>query len=262
MDPHTAPAGEAWRLGPGPFIFSGVPPLCVGDIDLINESDDKVRVRRIPVVGYGDAALPAGLSELRVATLLPPGHRMRARAFFRVDPSTRPGTYRADLSCGNQQEPVIVHVWERRTVRIDPGEIRLRGAAGEHLTTVVVVRNDGNVTENMRDLALVFLEEHNWVGRSAVFALRETKAEEGHQAYLDRVLYELKDSLARPARVNLRSEVTELHPGETREVELEMTLPGELMKGRTYFGSTRFMGSKLIFTVECTASNHATSGRT
>jgi hypothetical protein len=26
MEPHTAPPGDAWRLGKGPFIFSGVAP--------------------------------------------------------------------------------------------------------------------------------------------------------------------------------------------------------------------------------------------
>ena len=119
MEPHTAPPGDAWRLGKGPFIFSGVPPLCVGAIDLINESDEKVRVRRIPVVGHKNEALSSlGLDELRVTTPLPPRRRTRARALFRVEPYTPPGTYTADLSCGRQYETVIVHVWELSLIHI------------------------------------------------------------------------------------------------------------------------------------------------
>jgi hypothetical protein len=264
METPVSPPGEAWHLGTGPFIFSGVPPLGMGDIDLFNDSDLKVRVRTIPVVGYEGAAHLArfGLGELRVATPLRPGQRTRARAFFRLDPSTPPGTYHGALACGAQQEPVTVHVWERRAVRIDRGEIHLRGVAGETLTTVIVVRNEGNVTESFRDLALVFLEERNWVGRAAVFALRDTKADDNHQAYLDRVLGELKESLVRPARINLRSDVVELQPGEIREIGLDVTLPAELIKGRCYFGSTRCMSGKLIFRVECTGGHRAANGRT
>jgi hypothetical protein len=262
MQPHTAPPGDAWRLGPGPFIFSGVPPLCVGDLDLINESDEKVRVRAIPVVGHKDQALSnLGFSELRVGTRLPPHHRTRARAFFLVNPYTPPGTYTADLSCGSQNEPVIVHVWENLGLRVEPSEIRLRGAGGDVLTTVAVITNEGNVTETLPDHALVFLEERNWVGRSLVFALRETNAEDGHQTYFDRVVRELKVSLARPARVNLRSEVSEFRPSETHEIELEITLPAELVKGRIYFGSTKFMSSKLILKVECNGASNSTIRR-
>ena len=262
MEPYSAPPGEAWRLGEGPFIFSGLPPLCIGAIDLINETDEKVRVRRIPVLGRkGDALASLGLDELRVAVSLPPRRRTRARAFFRVDPYTPPGTYTADLSCGDQHEKVIVHVWERTGLQVDPGEIRLFGAAGETLTTTVVVRNESNTVQTHREVALVFLEERNWIGRSLVFALREAKEEEGHQAALDRVLHELKISLARPARINIRTDFAELQPGEARELELEIALPAELVKGRTYFGSTKFMSGKLNFKVECNGAQNSTKRR-
>jgi hypothetical protein len=72
---------------------------------------------------------------------------------------------------------------------------------------------------------------------------------------------EMHDSLVRPARVTLRYDTAEIQPGDTREVELNITLPGELVKGRTYFGSARFMSGKLIFRVECTGGNHSTAGR-
>jgi hypothetical protein len=262
MEPYSDPPGEAWRLGQGPFIFSGVPPLCVGAVDLINDSDEKVRVRRIPVVGHKDQASSSlGLNELRVTTPLLPHQRTRARAFFRLHPYTPPGTYTAHLSCGSQQVPVTVHVWERAGVQVDPGQIRLCGEAGETLSTMVVVTNDSNIARSHREVALVFLEERNWIGRSLVFALRETKEDEGHQACLDRVVHELKISLARPARVTIRTDFSELQPGEKVEVELDIALPAELVKGRTYFGSTKFMGGKLNFLVDCNGAGNSTKRR-
>jgi hypothetical protein len=262
MQPHTAPPGDAWQLGRGPFIFGGVPPICAGDLELINSSDEKVRVRTIPVVGYeNSAASNLGLAELRVGVRLAPRDRTRARAYFAVKPHTPPGTYTADLSCGSQRERVVVHVRENQSLRIDPEEIHLRGAAGDVLTTVVVVTNDGNVSETMRDLALVFLEERNWVGRSLVQALRDTKADEGHQTFLDRLTRELRVTMARPARVTIRSDNSELRPGETREIELETELPAELIKGRFYFGQTPFMSGELFFEVECNGAKNSTKRR-
>jgi hypothetical protein len=262
MEPYTAPPGEAWRLGRGPFIFGGVPPICVGDLELINASDEKIKVRTIPVVGNEDSAVSSlGLTELKVGVRLAPRNRTRARAHFLLAPHTPPGTYTAELSCGGQREPVVVHVRENRSLRIDPEEIRLRGAAGDVLTTLMVITNDGNVTETMRDLALVFLEERNWVGRSLVQALRDTKADEGHQTFLDRLLRELRVTMARPTRVNIRGGASELRPGETREIEIETELPDELIKGRTYFGQTPFMSGELFFEVECNGAKNSAKRR-
>ena len=262
MEPYTAPPGDAWRLGRGPFIFSGVPPVCAGDLELFNDSDEKVKVRAIRVVGHEDQAVATlGLGELRVGARLTPHDRTRARAHFLLDPHTPPGTYRANLSCGSQLEPVVVHVFEKLALGVEPDVIQLRGAGGDVLTALVVITNRGNVTETLRDRALVFLEERNWVGRSMVYALRETKAEEGYQPYLHRLVTELRATIARPARVTLRGEVSEVHPGVTLEVRLEITLPDELSKGRTYVGSTPFMSSELFFEVECNGARKSTKRR-
>ncbi len=73
MDTQVAASAEAWRLDRGPFIFSGVPPMCVGDVDLINDSDEKVKVKAISVVGDEVRALGStGLSELRIGARLAP----------------------------------------------------------------------------------------------------------------------------------------------------------------------------------------------
>ena len=262
MDTQVAASAEAWRLDRGPFIFSGVPPMCVGDVDLINDSDEKVKVKAISVVGDEVRALGStGLSELRIGARLAPQQRTRTRAHFLIDPHTPPGAYSAELCCGSQRERIVVHVWEKPGVRIDPTPIRLRGAGGDVLKKIVVISNDGNVTETLPDVALVPFQEQRWTGRSMVTAVRETEANEGISEYLDRVVRELKGTLPRPARVTLRSEAFEFRPGKTREVELEIRLPAEFAKGRGYIGWGAFMSGQLIFKVECNGAINSTKRR-
>jgi hypothetical protein len=260
MEPYTAPPGAAWRLGRGPFIFSGFPPLCTGEIELLSASDEKVKIRSIAVVGR-DQSPVLGAGDLRVGIALAPRERKRVSAHFVVEPHTAPGSYTVDLSCGDQSETAVVHVFEKLGVQIEPDVIQLRGAGGDVVEALVVITNRGNVSETLRDLVLVFLEEQNWVGRSMVHALRETTADEGHQSYLDRVLRELRSSIAHPARVNLRGEISEIRPGERRELRLEIKLPDELVKGRIYEGSTAFMSGELSFEVECNGSSNSTKRR-
>jgi hypothetical protein len=61
--------------------------------------------------------------------------------------------------------------------------------------------------------------------------------------------------------VTLRGEFAQLHPGETRETELEITLPADLHKGRNYFGSTPFMSGRLGFNVDCNGATNSTIRR-
>jgi uncharacterized membrane protein len=234
--------------------------MCTGDIELLNDSDQKVKVRAIPLFNR-DNSSALGASELRVGTSLAPRERKRVPAHFLLDSHTPPGNYTVELSCGDQNETAVVHVFEKLGVQVEPDVIRVRGGGGDVVEALLVITNRGNISETLRELALVFLEEQNWVGRSLVYALRETKAEEGHQPYLDRVVGELRASISRPARVTLRGEISEIRPGERREVRVEIKLPDELIKGRIYEGSTAFMSSELFFEVECNGSSNSTKRR-
>jgi hypothetical protein len=249
------------RLGGGPYIFSGVPPLLTGQLELSNVSDEKLKLRSLSVAPEAPAMRARGFEEVQVGVRLAPNERARAQAHFVIDQYTPPGTYRATIDVGDQRQPIVAHVFEKLDLRIEPSRMQLRGAGGDVVRQPLVISNRGNVTETLRELALVFLEERHWVNRSLVFALRETAADEGHQAYLDRVVKELRGSLIRPARVVLHGDVKALEPGQTAEVELEMTLPRELVKGRTYIGSTPFMSGTLSFEVECNGSTNSTQRR-
>jgi hypothetical protein len=156
---------------------------------------------------------------------------------------------------------VVIHVFENLGIQVVPGAILLRGAGGDVLHSLVVLSNRGNVTETVPETALIFLEERNWVGRSLVHALRESDEDERHQEYLDRLFRELRATVSRPSRVTVKSGAGELRPGEVRELELEVALPSELIKGRTYYGSTRFMSARLVFEVVCNGTTSSTKRR-
>jgi hypothetical protein len=91
--------------------------------------------------------------------------------------------------------------------------------------------------------------------------MRQTKEGEGIQAFLDHLIGELKNSMPREARVELRPEISALHPGETRDLDLAMTLPTDLRKGRTYYGFAKFMSGELKFKVECNGASQSTKRR-
>jgi len=261
MHHQSAEVVPTWRLGRGPLIFHGAPPLCVGEIELINDSDKRILVRSIAASPKGDTASRAGLTQLRVNARVEPNQRTRARAYFQVDRLMPPGTYAVDLAIGGRTEHAVVHVWQKANLTIDPRIIQLRSSGGETLKAVVIISNEGNVTESCREVALAYLEEHEWLGRAQVYAMRKTRKDEGILAYLDHLIEELKTTMPGEVEVKLRTEIPELRPGETREVELDITLPNDLHKNRTYYGFAPFMGTELKFKVECTSAGNSTSRR-
>lgn len=262
MQKYTAPPGEAWRLGVGPFIMSGVPPMCSGELEIINTSDEKVKVRAIAAIPTAREALAVrGLGELRLAARMAPRDRARVHAHFLVDPYMPPGKYTADLACGDQREQVVVHVFEKREIRVAPDRLPFRGTGGDILSHVLLITNHGNVTHTVPPLALVHLEERDWVGRSLVYALRQMEEGEGHHAYLDRLVREMRATDQRPARVTFHAEPPEIHPGETREIRLEIALPETLIKGRTYVRVLPFMSTELLFEVECNGAPQSSKRR-
>lgn len=251
MRTSNTPAGQAWRLGTGPFVFSGRPPFITGQLEIINTSDERVRVRAIPATST-DA--PQGMAELRVLARVPAHGRAQVSGHFVVDRGSTPGRYTAELRCGDQREDIVVHVLDRDAVRTDPGTIRLRGRAGDVLPHTVVASNDGNVAHAVPKVLLVFFEEQDWIGRSVVDALRDTEPDTPYSGYLDRLLREFRSSLLSPARVIVDRDVETLEPGHVAEMTLRLSAPPGLVKGRHYVGSTTFLGRPLQFELECTGA--------
>jgi Arc/MetJ-type ribon-helix-helix transcriptional regulator len=254
MEMYTAPPGEAWRLGEGPFIFAGRPPLLTGELEIQNLTQEKLRVRGIRATGGDDpdSQQAYGMDVVRTAVRLLPQQRARVTGQVVVEQSTPPGTYRTQLTCGEQREEAVIHVFANEIVDVQPRPLAIAAPAGDPVSPVVIATNHGNVVQPIPAVVLVFLEEFYWVNRSLVFALRETTDQEGHQAYLDRALREIQGSLLSPVRVTITADRQELRPGETVQTSIKLRLPTEMARGRVYIGSVPFIGGTLEFKITCT----------
>jgi hypothetical protein len=260
MDKYTHPPGTAWHVvTERPVVFRGVPPLCAGEVELVNETDEKVKVRTLDTRPAKAGAIQLGV--VRVGARLAPRSTVRAPAVIEVAESTPPGRYEIQAE-GFGERPVIVQVFEKEDVALDPSQIRVRGAPGDVVTVSVAAANHGNVTVSIPEAALVHLEEDAWLGRALVFALRDASPDEGAQKYLDRVFKEMRETDVRPMRVDVTGGGKyELAPGDSADLDLTMTLPDELIKGRTYVRAIDFMTASLFFEVICDGSTVSTKRR-
>lgn len=256
----SGPEG-ALRLGEGPLLFSGTPPVLRGEVALENTSVERLKVRAIATAGPAPAAKAkarraaapsAVFSDVRVSARLAPGAAARVPARLRVDPHMPAGRYTTALDVDGRQVEAVVQVFERDAVRLQPRPVYLRGTAGETLVQAMVVTNLGNVGHTVPPGGVVHLGEKDWLGRSLVYALRGTEVEHDHTYYLDQLFREVRATLPAPARfTTTASGEAALPPGATAEVRLELTLPEALVKGRTYVGRTTLLGAGLGFHVDC-----------
>jgi len=276
---NASPPGDGWRVTSERLVLRGPPPHLKGDVSLVNESDEKLRVRTLavrlatPATGgtspYADGtttdgrpgapALAAGAS-LQLGVRLAPRDSTRVRASLTIDRHTPPGRYTVDAE-GFAAGGVELEVLERLAVELSPPRLELRGAPGETLAATLVAYNRGNVPVAIPPLALVHLEERFWMGRSLVYVLREAGRDTTHQAFLDRLLGELKATDTRPMRVEVKEGGDTLDPGQTVTLHLQMQLPDELHKGRDYVRSISFMHARLFVAVTCDAATDSTKRR-
>jgi hypothetical protein len=226
-----------------PALLIGAPPLITGTIDVVNETAESARIPRARVVldpGGGGTGVPGAL---RVQGRALPGMRSRLDVYLTVEAGTPPGTYHTELDALGAKRPVDVRVLEHVDVRVTPSSIQVRAAAGEAIAADLVVTNHGNVEQTLPRAAVVFFEESAWLGRSLVFALRDTGADEGWQRYGDHLVHELRTTMAETTAVQLTAPVASLPPGGETLVHLAATLPGSLAKGRTYLAFFSFAGT-------------------
>ncbi|MCC6929082.1 MAG: hypothetical protein IT359_08850 [Gemmatimonadaceae bacterium] len=266
MQRYSLPPGEGWRTGHESIVLRGAPPVLWGDVTLVNESDEKVKVRHLEVRARRDGDAEYGThaalapSALRIGARLAPRVATRARASMTIDPQTPPGRYTVDAE-GFAEGGVVLEVLERVSVQLTPSRLELRGAPGDVLEAALWVSNRGNVPVAIPRAALVHLEEKFWMGRSLTYVLRDISRDAGATAFLDKLLAELKDTDIRPMRVDVESKEEELAAGASAALHLRLHLPEELRKGRDYVRSISFMHARLFVALTCDGSAASTKRR-
>lgn len=262
MQRYTSPPGEGWRPVTQRLVLRGPPPLLRGELTLVNESEEKVRVRTLAVREASAKGVRGvkGVTSLRIGTRIAPHDTSHVRASLAIDPHTPPGEYTIDAE-GFGEGEVVLEVFERLSVQLDPSRLELRGAPGEVVEADVHATNRGNVPVTVPRAALVHLEERFWLGRSMVYVLREIDRDAGAHAFFDRLLAEFKDTDIRPMRVEVEGAGESLAPGESVTLTLRLHLPEELRKGRDYVRSIEFMHARLFVAVNCDGSAPSTKRR-
>jgi hypothetical protein len=240
---------EKWELGRGPVVLIGRPPVCQGFVDVINRSAERVRVRMISLAGVDLKSIPAPVAA-RVFARLDPHERSRIPVQIRLHPAVSPGTYSGQLLCGSQKEPVVIHVLESERLEVNPRFLSITGRPKEKVNLRVFVTNQGNVNCTLRDVDLIYLEEKNDFCRSWTAAVKDS-GKAGYEKFLDRFVSEMAAIGVNPAAVKIKSDPPEIHPGEVREVKVELRLPDNLKNNRVYSGTLVFKNVPLRLEVEC-----------
>lgn len=253
--PYTGEPGQDWWLTDGPYSFTGPPTSCVGALDLVNGSDDKVKVRALevsPPRRKHKGCLPLEKASVTLEARVPPHGNTRVQARLQCDPHTPPGLYEGLLKVGNKTQPLQVEILENQALDLEPRHFWVRGTSGDVTACRLQLTNPGNVPIKLGKVAMVWLRERNWIGRTLVYSLRETKEQDSYEDFANRLLHNLRDSMVSPAILELdpQGEI-ELQPGQRLQRQLTIRLPAGLVKGRQYLGFIKINEYRIWMELYC-----------
>jgi hypothetical protein len=246
------PRDERCSLGRGPIGFAGAPMSCQGYVELINESAEHVAPKAIAITKLkpdpGQGRLPA---PARVSVRLGPHQRVCVPIEVALDPTTPPGSYTGQLSCGSQTEEIVVNVLENWDLRILPGSVNITASPGERVAVRVLFTNLGNTDITLPDSLPLYLEDKLEIRRYLNAALK-IASNQGYEKFLDRFVEELADAAVGTATVQFKTDGAKFRSGENKQVELQVQLPEDLKKNRVYKGLMKFKNARVVLEVECT----------
>jgi len=196
----------------GPVVLAGEPDRLSGELTLVNESTERVVLRRAQA-RVGDLTGEANLS-----VTLQPGEQARASLRFSFGPDVPPGEHQGEIVVAGRSRPAVFHVAERVDLDVAPGEIVVANEPGGKVTKRVVFRNAGNVALHIGEIAPVVLDEGP-AGSADVL------------------------------RVRKKGGAVELAPGEVRQLDLDIELPTTLEKHTRHYGSVALYTADLTFVV-------------
>jgi hypothetical protein len=218
------------------IVLIGEPPRLQGTMTLHNRTDEKLKVKTLKLrLADGEDAEGRELA-LQLAARVPPNASARVLATLEVGDSFPPGEYRGNVEVGDETQQAVLHVLERRELRVLPQSFSIVAAAGTQVTRPIVFTNLGNVPATIPKFALISVGEP--AAPLTLFHVAVSqKGGEGHQAVLDHYAGLLSRSEASPVQAVLRESGGQtLAPGETRQGEIQFELPKNLTRNRIYEG--------------------------
>ena len=235
-----------------PIRLSGPPSALSGFVRLRN-AQTRSRVLRHMALSdrSGKLAGLAGRHAFRPIVVRGQEERIAPLAIA-LDRFTPPGEYIVDLSVEGQTREAVLKVEEAVALRLAPKSLVLMGRPGETIRKHVDISNDGNVPFGIDGIADVELHddlaEKQMVGRVIGPLLEELpKSGEGVVAAL--LAVGSRGPVVGHLRIHMASGELRLAPGETTSLELDITIPDDLVPHRRFSGRAALLAADLAFIV-------------
>ena len=256
---YSGKAGDDWQFGEGPFEFSGPPDQCLGEIEVTNCCDRKIKIRELslsPASRLRKGAQTLESSQLWMDARVTAGQTQRVPARLGLPPHTPPGDYDLVAQLGRKRRQLRVTVDPNRVFSMAPSHLKVAAAGGDTVQRTVQLENRGNVPVEIAGGSQVWLREREWVGRTLVYTLRETEESDDAHAFANRLLGSFRESMMPPATVRFSpGKALTLQGAEIAQRTLSITLPRGLKKGCHYLGFIKIADDRLWFEVYCNGSS-------
>lgn len=204
---------------------------------------------------FGRAFFPgAAPSPLRVRTIRASNPPL-ALLTFRLPRTTKPGRYAGSMELGGTELPMEVEVQARPQMRFYPAWLSLAAHPHERLEINVGAFNAGNTDIPIERRSTFCLFDPRGVDVAIYHALTEQPPAD--QRRLDRAAEGIAESHGGLVRALVREGAGELHPGEFRELLVELHFSERVRPGRSYYGAWFLGESGLGIQVE---GIHASGG--
>jgi hypothetical protein len=237
-----------------PLVLVGTPRGMRGELRLQNPTGRKIIVQH-PVVRTAAAAateMAAALPETELVLrriIVRPGQSRHVPVALTLDPRTPPGTYEAQLDVDGEQRNVIMHVTEDVALSISPQPLVIPNRPKEKVQKQVVFTNEGNVPITVKSIGTVVLDDemaHCRAMRGALTDVGDTMEDmDDYIAALGKRYRKIYETLV----LKVQNDEITIDPGETRALELNITVPDKLEKRSRYSGYAAIATSNLVFMI-------------
>jgi len=246
------------HFGDAPLVLVGEPRQCVGVLSIHNPQQEAVKLRRIRLRTESPALQAACDSDGLELTLFARfgGCETKLVEIRVALPScTAPGCYTATLEGAEQTErEVRFHVLERRELQFVPSLLGHTAERGQCFKAIVTAVNLGNVPVAIPAHAALELvdTERNW--HDHFHSAAASHGDHGTTPFLDQFIKRMGRGEAPVGRVHVSRGAGPLPPGQSRVLELGVSLPVRLRAPRRYRGVARLGPAALSFDLYITRS--------
>jgi hypothetical protein len=244
-----------------PLVLVGPPRGVRGEVHLLNASDDKIIIRKplmrslaAPARGKAakSAAKATALLEEPLALrriIVRPGQTRMVPIVLKLDATTSPGTYQAQLDVDGVVREVVVHVIEDVSFSIEPRDLVIPNRPGQKIQKQIVVANTGNMPVVVKTIGALVLDEELAHCRALRGALADVGATlknlDDFIVALGHRYHDIYDKLI----LKVQNDSTTVDPGETEAIDLTITIPDKLETRARYSTYAPIATESLNFTI-------------